>query len=344
MSFGKKPRICAIGMLMPTYEIQLISLMKVFQEHGIESIKITQFQNKILKFLDILFFLPLNRKKYDVIHIQAHSRFNIISVMIALFWSKILRKKIVMMYYGGAAKEFFSISPIFFKTLFNQIDQIVVAGRYIQSVFDDLGMQTKIIPHILDIEKWPFRQRESSKFRLVWVRHLWKEYNPIMLLQVFQILKARYPKLELKIIGGGYLKDDMMNYISKNSLESVELMGRVSDATLKSTLDWADVFLNTTNVDNQPVSVLEAMTCGCPIVSTNPGGIPDIITHRDNGLLSDPNDVDAMVKNIELLFEDRQIYSFLSERGREYVVNKFGKQKIFEQWVEIYAALGYKLN
>ncbi len=153
------PRICAVGMFVPIYNIQLQSLIDVFSEYGIKSIKTTNFQNKILKFFDILLFLPLHRKKYDVIHIQAHSRFNIISVVIAVIWAKVLRKKIVMMYYGGAAKEFFSIAPIVFKKIFTQIDQIVVAGNYVQSAFTQLGIKSIIIPHVIDEKRWVYRHR-----------------------------------------------------------------------------------------------------------------------------------------------------------------------------------------
>ena len=146
---NKKPRICAVGMFNPVFDIQLQSLMDVFQKNGINSIKTTYFQNKFFKFMDIIFFLLLNRKKYDVIHVQAHSYFNIISVTIALFWSKILRKKIIVMYYGGAAKKFFSFAPWMVKTIFKHLDWVVVAGEYVQSAFDEINIETTIIPHIL---------------------------------------------------------------------------------------------------------------------------------------------------------------------------------------------------
>ncbi len=343
MSINKKPRICAVGMFTSTFDIQIQSLMNVFSEKGIESIKTTKYQYKIIKFIDIMLFLPLKRKKYDVIHLQAHSRFNIISVIIALFWAKLLNKKFIMMYYGGAAKEFFSISPIFFKILFSKIDKIVVAGKYVQSAFDDLGLKTVIIPHILDVEKWSYRHRETAGTNLLWVRHLVKEYNPLMLLKVFKKLKPMVTELKLRVIGTGNLQDEMERYISDNSLTDIEMLGRVSDSELKSTLNWADLFLNTTNVDNQPVSVLESMACGCPIISTNPGGIPDIITHKDNGMLSDPGDMDAMAANIMQLFSDRELYTSLSRRGREFVESRFSREIIYAQWTKTYAELGFSL-
>ena len=340
---NKKPRICAVGMFQKIYDIQLQSLINVFSMKGIKSIQTTHYQNKILKFLDISFFLFVNKNKYDVIHMQAHSHFNIISVILAIFWAKILKKKIIVMYYGGAAKEFFSIAPKYFRVMFSQVNEIVVAGNYIQTVFSDLKISTTIIPHVINVYKWPYRHRVLSENHLLWVRHLTKEYNPLMLVKVFNKLNLKVPGMKLKIVGTGDLQNEMEKYISTNSLNGIKILGRVSDTELKSLLNWADIFINTTNVDNQPVSVLEAMICGCPVVSTNPGGIPNIITHRENGLLSDPGDIDAMVENILLLFKDKKLYSNLSRRGRKYVKNTFGEEIIYKQWSKVYARLGFIL-
>ena len=156
-------------------------------------------------------------------------------------------------------------------------------------------------------------------------------------------MKERFPKLELKIVGIGPLKQEMENYIIENSLNDIELLGRVSDTELKLLFDKSDIFINTTNVDNQPVSVLEAMTCGLPVVSTNVGGIPDIITHGQNGLLSNPCDVDAMLENIQLLLDKSELVSKLSENGRVFVENTFSPEVIINQWADVYASLGFSL-
>lgn len=341
---NKKPRICAVGMFNSVYDIQLKSLMDVFMIKGVKSIKTTYLQNNFFKFIDIFFFLPCNRKKYDVIHVQSHSYLNIVSVIETLFWSKVLKKKLIVMYYGGGAKEFFSVFPWLIKSIFRNVDEVVVAGKYVQSAFLKLNIKTTIIPHVLEIDKWPNRIRKNIQYNFLWVRHFTSEYNPIMLLQVFKQLKEKYRQLDLKIVGTGPLQEKMENYILENSLNDIELLGRVSDSELKTLFNLSDLFINTTNVDNQPVSVIEAMTCGVPVVSTNVGGIPDIITHKENGLLSNPGDVDAMVENIQLLLENSELASKLSKSGREFVENTFSSEIIFQQWEKVYDTLGFTLN
>ena len=82
---------------------------------------------------------------------QAHSNYNIISVIVSVFFAKILNKKIIVMYYGGAAKEFFKSYPKLIKFTFSYVDETIVAGNYVQSAFDQLNI--KILSEIKDIVK-----------------------------------------------------------------------------------------------------------------------------------------------------------------------------------------------
>ena len=339
-----KPRICAVGVFLNEYDIQLQTLLNLFSKNNIQYIKTTYYKNKVLKFIDIFSFLFINRKKYDVIHIQAHSGYNIISVIISIFWAKILNKKIIVMYYGGDAKSYFSNHPYFYKLVFSRIDVVVVACNYMKSIFSDiLKIDTKIIPHIINIEEWPNRLRSKSKGNLLWVRSFWDDYNPLMLLKVYKKIININPDFKLKIIGAGYLEKEIKNFININELNGIELLGRVSDSDLKSSYEWADVFINTTNIDNQPVTVLEAMTCGCAIVSTNPGGIPDIIEDGYNGLLCNTNDIDSMVDNVMSLHNDFELFCKLSKNGRLYINKHFSKKIIYERWQKRYNSLSFKI-
>lgn len=339
----KVPRICAVGMFNDKFDIQLQTLMDEFEKTGIRFIKTTKQQNKVLKFFAILLFLPLNFRKYDVIHVQAHSHYNLVSYAIAVFWAKMLRKKIIVMYYGGGAKEFFTKYPIIIRFLFNLADQLVVAGNYVKDAFDNLNIKTTIIPHILSLESWMCRHRVSKPNHLLWVRHLRPEYNPMMLIEVFRKLKLIYPNLRLSIVGTGNQENPLKKFIDQHNIGGVVFYGRVSEQKLRELYNTADVFLNTTNVDNQPVTLLEAMASGCPIVSTNPGGIPDIVFHGENGLLTQPDDVDGMVENLKLLFENEDLSLKLSTNGRLFVSETFGSQNIIKQWADVYAKIGFKL-
>ena len=78
-----------------------------------------------------------------------------------------------------------------------------------------------------------------------------------------------------------------------------------------------DIFINTTNFDNTPVSLIEAMALGFPVVSTNVGGIPYLIEDRKDGLLVPANDVAAFAKAIDELCAHSELTQTLSVNGRK---------------------------
>jgi glycosyltransferase involved in cell wall biosynthesis len=78
-----------------------------------------------------------------------------------------------------------------------------------------------------------------------------------------------------------------------------------------------DIFLNTTNIDNTPVSVLEAMACGLCVVSTNVGGIPYLLEHEHDALLVPPNDPQAMATAVHRLLNEPDLAERLSRNARQ---------------------------
>ena len=107
-------------------------------------------------------------------------------------------------------------------------------------------------------------------------------------------------------------------FAKKNGLEdSIKFTGRLKKE------DWIEeskdlhIFINTTNADNTPVSVMEAMCLGLPVVSTNVGGIPFIINNSVDGLLVNRNDIEAMTEAILLLRNNPKVYSDISKNARQ---------------------------
>lgn len=216
-----------------------------------------------------------------------------------------------------------------------------MAGEFMRGVFEELGVKVTVIPHIIDVEKWPRRLRDKPGNQLLWVRHLQDEYNPMMLLEVFKKLYAGNPDLRLCVVGRGKLEEKVAKFIESESLVGVELLGRVSDEKLKCLFAEADFFINTSRIDNQPVSVLEAMSSGVPVVSTDPGGIPDIIESGVNGMLSQEGNSDAMVSNFKRIMENAELYASVSHAGMKSVEDRFGTRKILAHWDLVYRRMGF---
>lgn len=96
----------------------------------------------------------------------------------------------------------------------------------------------------------------------------------------------------------------------------------------------AQVFLNTSTISPVPTSLLEAMSCGCPVVSTATCMIPEIIEHGVNGFIS--NDEQELKKYINDLLEDEELRNKIGAAARQTVLENFSEEKFINRWNTIF--------
>ena len=194
-----------------------------------------------------------------------------------------------------------------------------------------------LIPNTLNVKDYKFKLREIIRPNLLYVRAFAGLYNPQMALYVLKDLIATNRDAQLCMVGAD--KDGTMEECKLLARE-LEVEHHVKFAGKLSKKDWHtlsedyDIFINTTNKDNTPVSVMEAMALGLPVVSTNPGGIPFLIEHENDGLLVDVNDVCAMVAKIRLLLSDSSQVISLAKAARSKV-EAFGWDQVKRKWRDL---------
>ena len=125
-----------------------------------------------------------------------------------------------------------------------------------------------------------------------------------------------------------------MKTISESEGLNIQFTGKLSKAEWIDLSESYDIFINTTNVDNTPVSLIEAMALGLPIVSTNVGGIPYLISHEENGLLVESNNVESMMEAVAKLLEDQKMAERLSIAGRRKS-EEFDWKKVKLKWLDL---------
>jgi len=134
-------------------------------------------------------------------------------------------------------------------------------------------------------------------------------YNPVMAVETVAALIERYPDLHLTMVGpdreDGSLERTRKRIEDLRLSHYITIIPGIEKSRIPQTLDQADIFLNTTNIDNAPVTVYEALACGLCVVSTDVGGIPDILTNRKNALLVSRGDIGAMTRAIDDLLSGR---------------------------------------
>ena len=154
-------------------------------------------------------------------------------------------------------------------------------------------------------------------------------------------MKQQYPDAQLTMVG-----PDVDGSMEKCKLLSAELgveqqitfTGKLSKEEWTKLAQEKDIFINTTNYDNLPVSVLEAMALGLPVVSTNVGGIPYIIKDKQNGVLVNPGEVSEMADAILQLIHNEELSTTISLNARKYA-EQFDWSIIKVKWQKLFNSI-----
>jgi glycosyltransferase involved in cell wall biosynthesis len=128
-------------------------------------------------------------------------------------------------------------------------------------------------------------------------------YNVACVLRAFARVQARHPHATLTLVGNGSQEDSLRALALSLGLRNVAFTGAVPPAEISQYYADADVFIQAPRIDNMPLSVLEAFASGLPVVSTDVGGVPYILTHGIHGLLAPDDDDETIAAWVLTLIE-----------------------------------------
>jgi L-malate glycosyltransferase len=314
-------------------------LVDDFTAEGATCVPVTYQQNRFLRPFATAAELLRHRGRYQVLCCQGFSNWNWINSAFAIVTAKMLHKPITMVYRGGGFAAFAARAPWTVLPFLRRVDVLIVPSGYLHREFDKHGLRHRIIPNVIELDGWPYKRRERLAPKLLWVRHIRPGYNPWMAVEVLQRIRQRYPDATLTMAGDGNMEEEMRRRIADENVQGVTMVGHLPLVKLRELLTTGDIFINTTNVDNQPRSVMEAMACGLPVVSTDVGGIPFLIDHRVQGLLVPPRDPDAMAAAVCELLDDPALGLRLADAAIEMVRSFSWKQSRF-LWRKVYEDAG----
>ena len=311
-------------------------LAPALQEEGFEVKAISSKKNKTLRLLHMLWSVIENYTSKDLVLIDTYSTTN--------FWYAVLCGRLCQFFsipyifflHGGNLKNRFeSTSPQILK-IFKNAKACVVPSCYLKDQLKSFSFKNlKYIPNSIDLSFYDFNQRIDFEPKLLWVRSFAEVYNPEMALIVMEKILQIYPQAELCMVGpekDGSLKK--LKTLAEKKKLPVKFTGKLDKKDWIALSRDYDIFLNTTNVDNTPVSVMEAMALGLPVVSTNAGGIPYLIENGVNGILVEPNKPEAMTSAVQALIDDPALARRLSAKAREKV-ESFDWEQVKPLWLEL---------
>jgi glycosyltransferase involved in cell wall biosynthesis len=290
-------------------------------QHGWRTIRTSSRPGRIERLFDMVRTTWLRRGDYEIAHIDVFSG-------LAFVWAEVvateltrLGKPYVLTLHGGNLPQFARRWPARVRRLLASAATVTSPSSYLASQLAALAPSVDIVPNALDVSRYPYQHRERAAPRLVWVRAFHELYNPMLAVDALAVVLAKLPEATLTMVGSD--KDGSLDRVRRHAVglgiaRSVRLVPGVPKHQVPDYLQDGDIFLNTTNVDNTPVSLLEAMACGLCVVTTNVGGIPYLVTNDEDALLVPPRDPILMGAAIVRLVEDRALASKVSRNAHRH--------------------------
>jgi glycosyltransferase involved in cell wall biosynthesis len=235
----------------------------------------------------------------------------------------------VLVLRGGALPGFARRQPRRVRALLGSAAAVVAPSRYLAEGMRPYCARLRLIPNPLHLPAYPFRLRSAPAPNLVWLRAFHDVYNAPLAVEVL----ARLPGARLAMYGPDKGSLDAVRRAAAELGVSgrLQLPGAVPKRQVPAALDAADIFLNTTDIDNTPVSVMEAMACGLAIVSTDPGGIRHLLEHERDALLVPPGNAAAMAAAVERILTEPGLAASLSANARRKAEG-FDWSVVMPQW------------
>lgn len=289
--------------------------------------------NKVLRLLDMIKLVLADKAKADYVLIDTYSTSNFYYALVVSQLCRILRLKYIPILHGGNLERRLKNNSKLSSLIFKNAHKLVAPSNFLKSIFSNYDYKNvDYIPNFIELEHYEFLNREVETIKLLWVRSFSSIYNPKQAILVLEQLLKNGFKAELTMVGpdvDGSLK--AVKQLTNQKNLKVNFTGKLTKKEWITLAKDYNVFINTTNFDNTPVSVIEAMALGLPVVSTDVGGLPFLISNEIDGLLVSPKDVTAMVNAIFKLKANTSFRIKLTTNAR-LKVEEFSWKAVKPKW------------
>lgn len=317
------------------YPTVLENLSIGLQNEGVKVSVSSSCQNQFVRLIDMCFSVIKN-KNTDYILIDTYSTKNFYYALCVSQLARLFKIKYIPILHGGNLPYRLKNNSKFSRVIFNNSYKNIAPSNYLSTSFKGYGFTCEIIPNSIKISDYKFLYRQEIRPKFLWVRNIKSLYNPLLAIKIFIEIKQSYIDAELCMVGpitDSKLYNDCLKLLdSYNLTDSVKFTNSLSKKEWHKLSEQYDIFLNTTNFDNTPVSVIEAMALGLTVVSTNVGGISYLLEDKIDAFLFEKGNENEAVSIIKGILTDNNVKTSLSARKK---IMNFDETQVIKQWMNI---------
>jgi glycosyltransferase involved in cell wall biosynthesis len=289
-------------------------------------------------FVNQIFYLPslLRLRSVDVVHVFSASYWSFLLASVpAMLAGRLFRKRVLLNYHSGEAEDHMAHWGALVHPWLRLAHEIVVPSKYLREVFARFGYRCRVVPNVVDLSKFLHRERVPLRPQLLSTRNLEAYYRVEDTLRAFALIRAERPDATLTIVGYGSEEHRLRQLAASLCRDGVRFVGRIDPARIAELYDAADIFVNSSVVDNQPLSLLEAFASGLPVATTTPGDIGHLVRDGENGRTVAVRSPEAMARAVLSLIDHPEEARLFAARAREKVED-YTWQRVGERWLAAY--------
>lgn len=314
-------------------------------EKGNNTIKLFYFFIACLKII-----LNLIIKRIEIVHIHMSERGSFKRKYVIMLVAKFFRKKVIIHTHGAEFKEYYQESgnatKTKIRTLLKRADLVITLGEKWDNIIRAIEPKTntQILRNSVDIpDKIEVNKVFSNNINILYLAVTTKRKGIIDLInaapKIIERLESNENNITFTIAGDGDLLEESKNLAKRlNVQNNFKFMGWISRQESQSLLKDADLFVLPSYNEGLPMSILEALSYGVPVVSTKVGSIDEAIEENKNGFLIEPGNIKMIEDTIVKILENPNLNEF-RKNSRLICEEKFNNKKYFNIMYTIYQNL-----
>lgn len=256
-----------------------------------------------------MFFRLAFDRHIRIVHIHTASYNSFRRSVYFVRLGKLFGKKIILHIHGGGFREFYATDPKKIAKELNRCDTLVVLSESWKKWFEELLPEKRIevVGNIVPKPTKTEKMRVDNRLHLLFLGLVTEEKGIFDLLDVLEINKDVFAGKVCLHIGGNGEVEKLKGLIEVKGLQDVVTYEGWADEERKSYLfSLSDAFVLPSYTEGLPVSILEAMSYGLPIIATRVGGIPELVSDNENGILFEAGNKEEMYESIKVLMDNNE--------------------------------------
>ena len=294
----------------------------------------------------IIFYKLIYRVELVHIHMASYGSFYRKSIIISL--CKMLHIKVVLHCHGACFEKFYDSvkesKKEYIKKTFAKTEKVIVLSESWKEFFKTIVDENKIavlynsvnVPNKID-------RNDLNKVPTgLFLGRIGKRKGAYDLIEAVKALKNEGITLKILMAGDGEIQK-AKDIIKKENIEDrIEVLGWIDNKQKEEYLKSSDFYILPSYDEGMPMSVLEAMSYSLPVITTDVGGIPEIIQNEENGILIKPGDSKEIAKTIKQLLNDEKLRQKISKNAYKTIYNKFNLDNYINSLDKIYKKIKRK--